>query len=129
MILMILYQGGILKYSQKNKSTSTHSVVYNIVISGFPGGDTINPLTDKLKVVFNDPSDDITKTEHIMAITITSPYAYNQLTNYITAAQTYYTKDASQLVEYAFFFDNDSEGNSNITSRVINRDCNNGVFK
>ena len=97
---MILYQGGILKYSQKNKSTSTHSVVYNIVISGFPGGDTINPLTDKLKVVFNDPSDDITKTEHIMAITITSPYAYNQLTNYITAAQTYYTKDASQLVEY-----------------------------
>ena len=30
---MILYQGGILKYSQKNKSTSTHSVVYNIVIS------------------------------------------------------------------------------------------------
>ena len=102
MILMILYQGGILKYSQKNKSTSTHSVVYNIVISGFPGSDTINPLTDKLKVVFNDPSDDITKTEHIMAITITSPYAYNQLTNYITAAQTYYTKDTSQLVEYAF---------------------------
>ena len=52
---MILYQSGILKYSQKNKSTSTHSVVYNIVINGFPGGNAINPLTKKLKVVFNDP--------------------------------------------------------------------------
>ena len=110
-----------------NKTTSTSGdVVYNIVISGFPGGDTINPLTDKLKVVFNDPSDDITKTEHIMAITITSPHAYNQLTNYITAAQTYYTKDASQLVEYAFFFDNDSEGNSNSLQAALLREA--GLF-
>ena len=107
-----------------NKTTSTSGdVVYNIVISGFPEGNAINPLTSKLIVVFNDPSDDITKTEHVKAITITSPNAYNQITKYITAAQTYYAKDESQLVEYAFFLDNDSEGNSNSLQAALLREA------